>query len=200
MTHHLNQEPFKARDFKIAMQRHGRYVCGQNFFKHNLTKSPCVNVPRRQSAIDTLRKFYFEKPPTLFPMIIVCSIASGSEPPTTEALIQNVERLSPDEIEMAFVDRLAEVIESGASDEELKKWRDACLACTYEYRHVDSEDDKHWQALQLRQNLSQNENSMKFTTLQLVYDVIHDKNRREKVLGPLTVDQVAELFCSNSCI
>lgn len=194
---HPRQEPFKERDFSIAMSRHGRYVCGQNFFKHNMTWTATGNVPRRQSAIEALRKFHFDKPPATFPTVIVVCVPSGSAPPAAPGVINSVQRISPDEIEMAFVDRLAEVIESNAPEDELKKWRNLCLSCTYEYRTIDNEDEKHWSALQLRQNLSQNEASMKFTTLQLVYDVINDKMRREKVLGPMTHDQVAEGYLNN---
>ena len=192
-----SKEPFKARDFSIAMTRHRRYVCGNNFFSHNLWWTPTTNVPRRPSAIQSLKRFYFETPPLTFPKTIVVCVPSGSAPPVTQLQMEHVQRISPDEIETAFIDRLAEVIEAQASEDELKQWRNLCLNCTYEYRVIDSEDEKHWSALQLRQNLGQDEQTMKFTTLQLVYDVINDRNRREKVNGPMTVEQVADGYMKN---
>jgi hypothetical protein len=194
----LRQEPYKTRDFKIAMGRKGVYKCAQNFFKHNMTWLATSNVPRRQSAIDSLRDYHFTTCPVAFPSDIVCCLPAGCDPPETEADITRVQRISPDELEFAFIDKLYDLVcTENITAEELQPWKSVALACTYEYRVIDSEDSKHWQALQMRQTLTEHSQTMKFTTLQLMYDVVWDKQRRERIHGPMTETQVADAYLAN---
>ena len=131
-----------------------------------------------------------------FPHEVVCCLPSNSEPPTPENR-DKVFRLSPDEIELAFVQKLDKLIASGATDDELVKWRSCALATTYSYQRVDVEDDKHWIALNLRQNLVQDSSTMGFTTLQNIYDVLHEKSKMERSFGEMSAIEVAARYEKN---
>ena len=121
---------------------------------------------------------------------------TNAEPPTPENA-EKVYRLSPDEIEIAFVQKLDKLITSGATADELIKWRSCALACTYSYQRVDVEDEKHWIALNLRQNLAQDSSTMGFTTFQTIYDVLHEKSKMERAHGEMSAADVAAKYEAN---
>ena len=65
---------------------------------------------------------------------------------------------------------------------------------SFEYRLVDRLDDMFFVAVQQRETISQSFSSMRRTTLQKVYEVIHFRLSCEKTRGPMSALQVSELY------
>ena len=102
-------------------------------------------------------------------------------------------RVSPEEIEFAFVDAWARDIQ----DEDLREqWYQFSLQTSYCYIVMDGEDDLTWKAKNLRSELGQNYATMRRTTMQQVYDVLQYKIRHEKRSGPISAQELANLYLS----
>ena len=88
-----------------------------------------------------VEEYYFKEVPDRFPKEIVVCLPTGAEAPTGSAGIIDVQRLSPDEIEIAFVSKVAQLIKDGADDETLIRWRDCALNCSYRYERIDTHEE-----------------------------------------------------------
>lgn len=102
-----------------------------------------------------------------------------------------VRRVSPEEIELAFVFAMARDV---ADPELLEKWVAHALRTTTHYLLVDSEEDLAWRAKNLRADLVQHFATMRRTTLQMVFDVLATRLRVERLSGPISAANLSAMY------
>ena len=124
----VGQAVFDADNFAAAMRTAKAYDASCNLFWLNLMWSPCPGVPINRSAVDMLRRVYFSKP-ARFPLPVVVAVAGGGM--TADEFNKakgNLRRVSPDEIEHAFLLAVADAVIRGDPEEELLRgaWQLHC--------------------------------------------------------------------------
>lgn len=95
------------------------YDASCNLFWLNLQWSPCPSVPINRSAVDMLRRVYFTKPSRFPTPIVVAVPAGGMTALEFHSTKGNLRRVSPEEIEHAFLLAVADAVIRGDSEEEL---------------------------------------------------------------------------------
>ena len=68
-------------------------------------------------------------------------------------------------------------------DNVLQEWRRALLSCTFSFKVLTNDYKRHWEGVQLRENLSQSYASLRRTALGRCYEIISFKQRVEKIAG-----------------
>ena len=184
------QAAFDAQEFAVAMARRNAYKCAQNFFRHDLLFTATPSVPYRQNGIRELKKHHFGKGPAPFPMDLECAIGAGKDPLKDNC---DVKRISPEEIEFAFVDAIHDDVEKN-NEENIKLWRYYLTTVSYHYKQIDVDEDIAWAANQFRQDLAQEYASLHHTVYQKMMAIIYFIKKREKTHGKMTTPQVLKLY------
>ena len=148
------EEPFNMTKYNAAMKAHGEYKCGANLFW--LQHTDQTRVPRNQTQIARLQEHHFAKPSPM-PLDIVVGVKNGEDPLANKGRLV---RLSPSEIVDAFLLAVDRDINIGDED-VLKKWRTHMLSTTFVFKLAESDDDRHFAAIQLRENLGANYAAMR---------------------------------------
>ena len=113
------QAVFNPDDFVAAMSTAKVYDASCNLFWLNLQWSPCPSVPVNRSAVEMLRRVHFSKP-SRFPIPVVVAVpAGGMTVDEFDRAKGNLRRVSPEEIEHAFLMAIADAVIRGESEEEL---------------------------------------------------------------------------------
>ena len=76
-------------------------------------------MPISDRSIEQLKVGYFDNPDRIDKHITVVPVQSGVDAAALRASFGNLDRLSAEEVEIALIRRIAEIIMAGAGDDEL---------------------------------------------------------------------------------
>ena len=105
--------------------------------------------------------------------------------------------ISPEEIRAALLERINERIDAGADTDELLEWRSVLLTVSYHYKVLSSEDAVKGAAMDYREHLIVDFNSMARTARQWVCTIATLKADVEKKHGKKTDAEIAEWINTN---
>ena len=184
----LSKDPFDPDKCKTALVSEGsRYRAGINVWNIDITRLP-IDVPLVESSIRKFREHYFAKPSVL-PLDVVICVASAVQ----ASELNKLRQLSPAEMLFAYVEAIALDIDKG-DDETLLAWRSTMLACPARFVVMTGEDEIHKMCVQLREDISQNHATLRFSALQRMFDVHATIQRKTASTGPPTVASICEYY------
>ena len=113
------QAVFAKQAYRQAIDSRGFYQCGGNLFWINMARMvSSQGVPMSARGIEQLKVSHFQSPRPLEHMIIV-PVEQEWSYKELKNKFGNLTRLSPEEIEIALIGRIADLVRSGADDIEL---------------------------------------------------------------------------------
>ena len=113
----------------------------------------------------------------IFPFTIVVAWRSGH---AQEGIIPCLPLLSPPEYAWSSLFAIEELIQGGASDEEISKYKGVMLAATVRVEAIDSSDERMWRALNLRSADQGFGEVAELTPTQTMFAVMATKGMLEK--------------------
>jgi len=149
------------------------------------------SMPYRASAITALKTFFYDKGPAAFPMTLHVAVPAGINPDSQQS---EMRRISPEEMEFAFLEAIVDAIRRKAPKSELQAWRYHLLTVSYCYVLLDNEDDIAFAATRYRESLEQKFTSMQHTVYQKMMGVVYMIKRLAKTKGRLSSKQVEQLY------
>jgi len=149
------------------------------------------SIPYRASAITALKTFFYDKGPAAFPMTLHVAVPAGINPDSQQS---EMRRISPEEMEFAFLEAIVDAIRRKAPKSELQAWRYHLLTVSYCYVLLDNEDDIAFAATRYRESLEQKFTSMQHTVYQKMMGVVYMIKRLAKTKGRLSSKQVEQLY------
>ena len=84
---------------------------------------------------------------------------------------------------MAFVEAIADAINEQQDDSTMAEWRRICLAISFVYHAMDSDDAIAWAAHKFRETLDQKFSSMVHTVYQKMMGVVYMIKRLNRTRG-----------------
>ncbi|CAJ1361094.1 unnamed protein product, partial [Effrenium voratum] len=152
-------------------------------------------VPLRHNSIDKLSERYYSQPA---PYHGVLQLAIPKDWLSTGMSPNAVKPVSPLENMMAFI---LSMVRDSDDDEKLAKWRDFSRSVKVEYKICSNESELYFLAMNFRQNLRLDRDTMVFTTLQKMFSVLNCKTRLEKTHGPLGLlpEELIESSATRAC-
>ena len=172
---------FELRAFKIAMAARGEYRAAQNIFAVNFRSMPSKMVPLRLSKTDRIRAQFMSTPSRSIPWDFCLTVAVNADE-NPEATFGSQMMLRPPEFPHALIFQVAEDIDQGMSDDQLKIWRVCMLTFPFCYRAVDNFQSRYWTSLQLREDTASMGDFAKRTDLERGADVMEAKAIEEKIV------------------
>ena len=179
------QAVYDENQFSVAISEVGHYKAGCNLFWIDFMFLANPRVPIRASAVRTLKQHYFSKP-CLFPTELVVAVSSLDVPSTK---FGSLKCISPEELRIALIERIAERIKAGADDAELEGWLSTVLTVTFHFKAIENDEERGIEAIQLREHLTVDFKSMARTARQWVYVIISIKQDMEKKGGKCPTDE-----------
>jgi len=165
------QTPFNDEDFTPAMLRDGGatgYTAGISLFWCDGMFTPTPGIPVRAETVEDVMECYFTEPATM-PHTIIISLKAGERPLDKRGALCAV---SPEEMRHAMMAAIARDISNGVESEVLEEWRRKALSCTATFQAHASEAERCRVAMQLRENLANDHETMSRTQLQRVYEIV----------------------------
>jgi hypothetical protein len=164
------QHPFNNDEFAIAIARDdGSYTAGINLFWCEPLYSPAPSIPIRADTIPDLVDVYFSTPAAI-PHPVCISLRPGERPLDKRGALMAI---NPEEMRHAMMSAIARDIEAGVDTAVLEQWRARVLSCTGTFVVHASDASRLHMAMQLRENLANDHETMSRTPLQRVYEVIY---------------------------
>ena len=178
------EAPYDEGLYKASMKHTGSYECGGNLFWLNLRFSTCASVPYNFKAVDNLRSQFFGKTVDgKFPAAL--TIAMEPEAVVNDSL-GSLRCISPEEIVHSYIFHVAERIDAGATENELKMWRSAALNVTLIFEVHSSEDSRYWRNVNLREQFVGMYEVCARSQVQRIFELMSFKVRKEATSGRLT--------------
>jgi hypothetical protein len=126
------------------------YTAKCNLMWINVFGSVVPGVPINSGAVEGLKNHFFKNPVAGgYPMTVRVAVSTGQDVLASKG---NLVSLSPLELAHALILRIGEEITAGADNARLKAWRQMVLTCTIAFETMDSNDDRHWRSVELREN------------------------------------------------
>ena len=166
-----------------------KYRAGINVWSLDLLRLP-VDVPLVSASICKFREHYFTKP-SLLPMDVVVCVKDADE----AIALQKLKPISPPEMMFAYIEAIAMDLDKG-DDELLTEWRKSMLACPARFVKLTGDDEIHKLSVQLREDVSQNHATLRFSAIQRMFDVNATIQRKTATTGPPTVAAICEYYAS----
>ena len=194
------QAVYDHSSFVTSMARTKQYACGGNlsWIKMGFTTSP--GVPYNQNSILKLKDFYFQgqEAPPRFPGLIIVAVSLQQAQNGMMSEKGAMESVSPPELVHAFVLRLAELIREKTSDDLLEGWLRVILSTMFMFELLPTVDDRSARADSLRESAVADYHGFAWTVLQKVYHLGLFRQRKERDLGTLSAQRVAQLYNEDS--
>ena len=172
------------------MKAHGRYECGDNFFKLDMHCNASMGIPINSSNVARLVAHYLETPSAL-PLPFVVAMKMGAEP--LHADNGHLQCVSAIELRMAVLHAVARDVQAG-DEQTLQRWRCVLLSTRFVYMALDSNEEVWKQARQFREDVSQNHVALRLSPLQAIYEVVHFRRRYERQHGEQSSKALAEAY------
>ena len=188
-----SQAPFSWPTATLALRDEGRserhYTCGINFFWCDMLYTPTMGVPIREHAVWSLMDHHFRTPNPL-PNILSIALQAGEEPEERKGSWMS---LSPEEMTHAMLGAIARDIQSGDKD-AAQAWRAIALSTTAELRFYADPDAKLRKAMQLRENMSIDDEAMTRSQTQRIYEIVHFRNTLRETQGKASVPDILAYY------
>ena len=181
-----NRAVFDKRTFDIAMAVETKgtptYERAMSLFVLNLTSSMSKQTPIAMSKIDLIKKHFWsgDKVSRLFPYTLSGAVSTGDDMAKKHGAVQ---LLSPPELIWAPIFAAAELIRSGAGEEELQVFHDAFLCVNISLEKIDNDNERMWRSHQLRETWDELGHAVKLTPLQRLFVVLETRTMLERMLG-----------------
>jgi len=130
--------------------------------------TPTPGIPVRSDTIPDLMECYF-KSPAAMPHPTVISLKEHENPLEKRGALCAV---SPEEVRQAMMAAIARDIRNGAESEVLEQWRRKALSCTGTFQIHPTDAERLQVAMQLRENIANDHETMSRTQLERVYEII----------------------------
>ena len=114
------------------------------------------------------------------PHTIIISLKAGERPLDKRGALCAV---SPEEMRHAMMAAIARDISNGVESEVLEEWRRKALSCTATFQAHATEAERCRVAMQLRENMANDHETMSRTQLQRVYDIAFFRDQYAKTHG-----------------
>jgi hypothetical protein len=163
------QNLFNMEDFKVAIERDTGYTSVINLFWCETLYSPTPGIPIGTETIPDLMDCYF-KTPSPMPHTISISLVAGERPVDKRGALLAI---NPEEMRHAMMAAIARDIEAGVAFEVLEQWRLKVLSCTGTFLIHATEATRLHAAMQLRENMANDHETMSRTQLQRIYEIIY---------------------------
>ena len=161
---------FNAGDCKMALQHAGRYEAGLNMFTVRWEYSAVKGTPINAKSVADLQKQFFHKPVNKFPADIVIAVDNGA----SDVMVApgSLLRVSPPELEHAFFLSVAADIEAGKDEETLGYWKVAMLTCSFCFEVLETEEQRFYRHITLREQITGKHDAMTSTATQRVFQIM----------------------------
>ena len=163
------QHPFNPEDYALAISRDAGYTAGINLFWCDTLYSPALGIPIRAETIPDLMDCYFPVPAAM-PHTICISVLPDERPLDSRGALLAI---NPEEMRHAMMASIARDIIAGVGQAVLEQWRTLALSCTGNFVVHATEAARLHMAMQLRENLANDHETMSRTQLQRVYEIVH---------------------------
>ena len=130
----------------------------------------------------------------MYPRNVLVAIRGPDQHPLGS--LGSLNSVSPEELPAAFLARVVDAIQLGASHEELEAWRSVLLTVTFHFEVLPSEQLMHNKAMHQREHIVVDFSAMARTTRQWVYTIVSIKSDLE-MTGKKKDSEVADWVNSN---
>ena len=141
-----------------------------NLFSLKWEHSSVRGVPYNATAIKAIQKQFFREAVNKFPADIVVAVDSPNC--DAEGKRGNLLRVSPPELEHAFLLAVADAITAGKDDDTLAIWKTAMLTCSFHFEVLDAEDKCFYRQITLREQITGKHEAMSSTAVQRVFQIM----------------------------
>ncbi|CAK9022735.1 unnamed protein product [Durusdinium trenchii] len=165
---------FNVNHATMTLQNSGKYDCSANLFWLKVTHLVQPGVPINERSIRIIMDTKFASPKTLLDQIVV----RAPQAATGQSIAQRfgaLEFVSPPEVIHALLLRIHERLEP-AEEEELRAWRNLCLTCTFVFEKLSSPDEAYWRAVNLREQVVTDFESLARDVSQRVFELVGYRN------------------------
>lgn len=167
------------------------YRAAGNLMWLDVMYSPQAGVPTRVSAIKELQMHYFQVP-TVFPGTVTVAVAPNENPLDARG---SMRRISPEEPLHACLLELAEGIRQGIPDAQtLQAWKRVLLSVSFEFKLLDAEEVRWFEAVRLRERLVVDYSAMARSAVQRIYELQGFRALQERKSGKITNADLAKLY------
>ena len=143
----------------------GLYLAGINLAWLDFAYTPQSNIPMSWSTVQGIKKHFFGSPAGFSELQLEVPVLAAQLDTEDLGSWGKWLHTSPTEILMAWVDAVAEVINAGASNDELQPWYNHMLSVPCLFKLLRIESKIEWRAEQLREDLSAMESLARTTVL-----------------------------------
>lgn len=130
------------------------YLAGINLAWLDFNYSPTNNIPMAWSTVESIKKHFFHKPTGFSEVQLEVPVLAAQLDTKELGEFGKWRHTSPTEILMAWVAAVADCINAGASDDDLKPWHNHMLSVPCLFKLVRVESKIEWRAEQLREDFS----------------------------------------------
>ena len=193
------QAAFSSDEFKSAMtQGGGVYRCAGNEFWLDPFFSLTGNIPINRKDLENLMETSFAEPDSYVGTTVVLVDSKTMDPMAQKGALK---RLSPEEVWLAKMLRLAQVIKDGADDETLLKWKASMVGASWQFGYY----EKGWakptdaalpRAISLREQMVAEGIAVGRDVVQRIFEVHKTRKALEAHQGGARVsnDKMAEYY------
>ena len=130
--------------------------------------------------------------PCPFPTPIVVAVGVSDDPMEQRGKLK---RVSPEELPLALLLRIAGEIDEGIAEDRLREWKHTLLSASFHFKLLESDDSRYWESVRAREHLVVDCNAMARDAVQRIYELVSFKAKQEKKMGKLSSQQIADLYC-----
>ncbi|CAE7314682.1 unnamed protein product [Symbiodinium sp. CCMP2592] len=152
------------------------YVSCGNLFWVNIRKMVTPSVPVNKKSLKLMQQAFFDSGPQKLGLEVVVAVSNQTQKSDgfmKAARSSLLQRISPEEMDHALILHIAQRIRDGATEEELRSWRNVCLSISLRCEKLDN--GLQWRQLNLRNAYVATYESCSRSTVQLVFEVINLK-------------------------
>lgn len=190
------QAVYDDASFKTSMGKTKQYACGGNLAWIKMGFSTSPGVPYNENSVRKLKDYYFKKAeaPQRFPTLIIVAVSNQQAKDGVMSERGALEAVSPPEMVHAFILRLEELVSGNASDDVLSGWLRIMLSTMFMFELLPTLDSRSARSDSLRENAVADYHGFAWTVLQKVYHLGLFKQRKEKDLGSLSAQRIAQIY------
>jgi hypothetical protein len=187
---------FKAEEYRVAMERENRYLCGGNIWWVNHLRTVSPSVPMNLQRVKDLAQNFYQKPTPYQGIISVILEHPGEGTGDLPVKGGNLLRISPEELTHAFILGINMSLEEGAPDEVIQEWVKHSKSVCFSFHEASCMQDVYWMSFNLREALTSDNNAVQRTARQRACEVAELRSTLLKEAGPQTLEMLAATIAS----
>ena len=171
------KSPYDHEGYTNAIAEVGNYECGANVFWVNFFNTQDSNVPRSHVRVQNLKDVMFPHAKPTCDELVVIGVSPSDNPLEMKGAMR---ALSPIEILHAFVFKVADDIGNACHDDILLTHGQCSLSMTFRFVKCLTDEDRHFMAVNLRDQIVNTATELERTTCQRIFEVVDFKSKQEK--------------------